>query len=235
MPSKINLVLIPGLLCSPALWAPQIRALSDIADATVADHTRHDSMHAIAAAILAAAPPRFALAGLSMGGYIAYEIIRQAAERVTHLALLDTGARADAPERREGRLRLIALAEQHGAVRAQQELLPLLVHTDRLGDAALVDAVLQMAIDTGLAAFKRQQTAIMARPDNRALLSSISCPSLVLVGRDDALTPPALAQEIADGIPGSRLEIIANCGHLSSLERPQAVSGALRAWLGASP
>ena len=233
MQPKINLVLIPGLLCSPALWAPQIRALSDIAEVTVADHTRHDSMHEIAAAILAAAPPRFALAGLSMGGYIAYEIIRQAAERVRRVALLDTGARADAPERREGRLRLIALAEQHGVVRAQQELLPLLVHTDRLGEEALVDTVLQMAIDTGLAAFKRQQMAIMARPDNRALLSSIRCPSLVLVGREDALTPPALAREIADGIPGSRLEIIPDCGHLSTLERPEAVTRALRAWLDA--
>jgi pimeloyl-ACP methyl ester carboxylesterase len=233
MVQKINLVLIPGLLCSPALWAPQIRALSDIADVAVADHTRHDSMREIATAILAAAPPRFALAGLSMGGYIAYEIIRQAAERVSQVALLDTGTRADAPERREGRFRLIALAEQDGAVRAQRELLPLLIHTDRLGDKPLVDTVLQMAVDTGLAAFKRQQTAIMARPDNRALLSTIRCPSLVLVGREDALTPPAMAQEIADGIPGSRLEIISDCGHLSTLEQPAAVNRALRAWLGA--
>jgi pimeloyl-ACP methyl ester carboxylesterase len=233
MGQTINLVLIPGLLCSPALWTPQIRALSDIADLTVADHTRHDSMPEIAKAILAEAPERFALAGLSMGGYIAYEIIRQAPERVTRLALLDTSARADAPERREGRLRLIALAEQGGAVKAQRELLPLLIHTDRLGDKPLVDTVLQMAIDTGLTAFKRQQTAIMARPDNRPLLSRISCPSLVLVGRQDALTPPAMAQEIADGIAGARLEIIPECGHLSTLERPEAVNRALRDWLDA--
>jgi pimeloyl-ACP methyl ester carboxylesterase len=213
------------------LWAPQIRALSDIADITVADHTRHDSMREIAKAILAAAPPHFALAGLSMGGYVAYEIIRQAAERVTRLALLDTGARADAPERREGRLRLMALAEQEGAASAQRELLPLLIHTDRLEDKPLVEVVLQMAIDTGLAAFKRQQTAIMARPDNRPLLPTISCPSLVLVGREDALTPPSMAQEIADGIPRARLQIIADCGHLSTLERPQAVNEAMRAWL----
>ena len=231
MDQKINLVLIPGLLCSPALWAPQIRALSDIADITVADHTRHDSMREIAKAILAAAPPRFALAGLSMGGYVAYEIVRQAAERVTRLALLDTGARADAPERHEGRLRLIALAEREGAVSAQRELLPLLIHTDRLDDKPLVEVVLQMAIATGLAAFRRQQTAIMARPDNRPLLPTISCPSLVLVGHEDALTPPSMAQEIADGIPRARLKIIANCGHLSTLERPQAVNEALRAWL----
>jgi pimeloyl-ACP methyl ester carboxylesterase len=231
MAAKPNLLLIPGLLCSPALWAEQVRALNDIADIGVADHTRHASLPEIAEAILAEAPPRFALAGLSMGGYIAYEIIRRAADRVTRLALLDTGARADAPERRPQRLRLIALAEQEGAVRAQQELLPLLIHTDRLRDKPLVDTVLQMAADTGLAAFKRQQTAIMARPDNRALLPSISCPTLVLVGRQDALTPPSLAEEIAAGIPGARLEIIPECGHLSSLEQPEAVNRALRSWL----
>jgi pimeloyl-ACP methyl ester carboxylesterase len=231
MAAKPNLLLIPGLLCSPALWTEQVRALNDIADIGVADHTRHASLPEIAEAILAEAPPHFALAGLSMGGYIAYEIICRAADRVTRLALLDTGARADAPERRPQRLRLIALAEQEGAVRAQQELLPLLIHTDRLRDKPLVDTVLQMAADTGLAAFKRQQTAIMARPDNRALLPTISCPTLVLVGREDALTPPSLAEEIAAGIPGARLEIIPECGHLSSLEQPEAVNRALRIWL----
>ncbi|HEU0158758.1 MAG TPA: alpha/beta fold hydrolase [Hyphomicrobiaceae bacterium] len=232
MAAKPNLLLIPGLLCSPALWAEQVRGLNDIAEIGVADHTRHASLPEIAEAILAEAPPRFALAGLSMGGYIAYEILRQAADRVTRLALLDTGARADAPERRPQRLGLIALAEQEGAVRAQQELLPLLIHTDRLRDKPLVDTVLQMAADTGVAAFKRQQTAIMARPDNRPLLPTIGCPTLVLVGREDALTPPSLAEEIAAGIPGARLEIIPECGHLSSLEQPEAVNRALRRWLG---
>jgi pimeloyl-ACP methyl ester carboxylesterase len=231
MVAKTSLVLIPGLLCSPALWAAQIRALSDIAAITVADHTGHASMREIAKAILAAAPARFAVAGLSMGGYVACEIMRQAADRVTRLALLDTGVRADAPERRRSRLRLIALAEQEGTVRAQQELLPLLLHASRLTDAALVETVLQMATDTGVAAFKRQQTAIMTRPDNRALLSQIRCPTLVLVGREDALTPPSLAQEIAAGIADARLEIITDCGHLSTLERPHAVSQAMRAWL----
>src|SRR5262245_14374585 len=163
MAADSKLVLVPGLLCSPALWTPQIRALSDIAEISVADHTRQASLQEIAEAILAAAPPRFALAGLSMGGYIAYEIMRQSADRVTRLALLDTGARADTPERRAERLSLVALAEAEGAVRAQQELLPLLIHTDRLRDKPLVDTVLQMAIDTGVAAFRRQQAAEIGR------------------------------------------------------------------------
>jgi len=231
MAANTQLVLVPGLLCSPALWGPQVRALSDSAEISVADHTRHASIEEIAKDILAVAPARFALAGLSMGGYIAYEIIRQAADRVTRLALLDTGARADPPERRAERLRLVALAEQEGVVRAQQELLPLLIHTDRLRDKPLVDTVLQMATETGAAAFRRQQMAIMARPDNRPLLPTIACPTLVLVGRDDALTPPSLAQEIADAIPGARLESIGDCGHLSTLEQPDAVNSALRRWL----
>lgn len=231
MAARMNLVLVPGLLCTRAMWGPQMAALSDIAEMSVADHTRHDSMAGIAKWILAAAPERFALAGLSMGGYIAYEIVRQAPHRVTKLALLDTGSRADAPERSEGRRKMIALAEAEGTRRVQQELLPVLIHMDRLADAPLVEAVLRMGEDMGLAAFKRQQAAIMGRPDNRPFLPSIKCPTLVLVGREDALTPLDLSREIAAGITGAKLEIVPECGHLSTMERPEAVNRALRAWL----
>lgn len=231
MATKTNLVLVPGLLCTKALWAPQIESLDDIAESMVADHTRHDSMAAIAQSILAAAPKRFALAGLSMGGYIAYEVIRQAPERVTRLALLDTGSRADTPERAAGRRELIATAEREGARKAQEILLPVLIHTSRLSDRPLVETIAQMAVDTGVEAFKRQQAAIMSRPDNRPFLPSIRCPTLVVVGREDALTPVELSQEIAAGIPGATLQIVPDCGHLSTLERPDAVNRALRAWL----
>lgn len=231
MAAKTNLVLVPGLLCTKALWAPQLAALADVADMTVADHTRHDSMAGIAKSILAAAPERFALAGLSMGGYIAYEILRQAPERVTRLALLDTGSRADTPERTEGRRKLIALAEREGTRAVQAQLLPVLIHTARLTDKPLVDAVLDMGEDTGVDAFRRQQTALMSRLDSRPLLPNIKVPTLVVVGRDDVLTPLDLSQEIAAGIPGARLEIIADSGHLSTMERPEAVNRVLRAWL----
>jgi pimeloyl-ACP methyl ester carboxylesterase len=231
MAARTNLVLVPGLLCTKALWAPQIAGLGDIADMSVADHTRHDSMAGIASSILAAAPERFALAGLSMGGYVAYEIVRQAPGRVLKLALLDTGSRADAPERAEGRRRLVALAEREGSRKAQEQLLPLLIHKSRLSDAPLVETVLRMGEDTGLEAFKRQQAAVMSRPDSRPLLPSIRCPTLVLVGREDALISLELSQEIVAGIPGAKLEIVPVCGHLSSLEQPEAVNRALRAWL----
>lgn len=224
-------MLVPGLLCTGALWAPQIAALADIADCLVADHTRHDTMAGIARSILAAAPERFALAGLSMGGYIAYEILRQAPERVERLALLDTGSRADTPERTAGRRELLANAEREGVRRAQELLMPVLVHASRLGDRPLIDAILQMAVDTGLEAFRRQEAAIIGRPDNRPFLPSIRCPTLVLVGREDALTPVELSEEIVAGIPGAKLQIVPDCGHLSTIERPEAVSRALRAWL----
>ncbi|KAB2919766.1 MAG: alpha/beta fold hydrolase [Hyphomicrobiaceae bacterium] len=231
MAVRQSLVLVPGLLCTAALWAPQMAALADIADMTVPDHTRHDSMAAIAGSILEAAPERFALAGLSMGGYIAFEIVRRAPERVMRLALLDTGARPDTPERKELRLRRNELARREGAGAVQDELMPALIHKDRLADKALTGMIRQMAVDTGAEAMARQHAAIMGRPDNRPLLPRIECPTLVVVGREDALTPIELAQEMVAGIPGARLEIIPDCGHLSTLERPEAVNRVLRVWL----
>jgi pimeloyl-ACP methyl ester carboxylesterase len=232
---KTNLVLVPGLLCTKALWAAQIAALGDTIEIMIADHTRHDSMTGIAAAILAAAPERFALAGISMGGYIAFEVVRQAPARVIKLALLDTGARADAPERAEGRRQLIALAEREGVRSAQAQLMPALIHPARLGERPLVDTILQMADDIGVEAFKRQASAIMGRRDSRPLLPTVKCPTLVMVGREDALTPVELSREIATGIHGAGLEIIPEFVHLSTMECPDVVNRALRAWLLANP
>ncbi len=226
-----SLVLVPGLLCTRALWEPQLAALGDVADMTVADHTGDNSMTGIARSILAAAPAQFALAGLSMGGFIACEVLRQAPERVTKLALLDTHARPETPERSEQRRTLMALAEREGTRKVQETLLGALIHAARLGDKDLVETVLEMGADTGTEAFKRQQAAIMSRPDSRPLLAHIRVPTLIVVGRQDALTPPELSQEMASAIPGAHLEIIPDCGHLSTLERPQAVNRAMRAWL----
>jgi pimeloyl-ACP methyl ester carboxylesterase len=197
----------------------------------VADHTRDDSMDAIAMRILAAAPPRFALAGLSMGGYIAQTIMRQAPGRVEKLALLDTSARPETPEQTARRKPQIALAEsgRFGEVPALQ--FPVFVHRNRQGDEALRQRVRLMADETGAQAFLRQQHAIIDRADARPLLPSIKCPTLVLVGDGDELTPPSLAQELAAGIPGSRLVVVPDCGHLSTMERPEAVNAALVQWL----
>jgi pimeloyl-ACP methyl ester carboxylesterase len=232
MREPLPMVLVPGLLCSARLYSEQLGTLWRFGPVTLADHTRDDTMEAIAHRILDAAPPRFALAGLSMGGYIALAIVRQAPERVQRLALLDTTARPDTPQRIESRRSQIALAESGRLGEVAQALWPVFVHRNRHGDQALKRIVLTMAEETSPEAFVRQQKAIMGRPDARPLLASIKCPTLVLVGDGDELLPPAISEEIAAGIAGSRLVVVPDCGHLSTLERPDAVNRALIQWMG---
>jgi pimeloyl-ACP methyl ester carboxylesterase len=228
-----SLVLLPGLLCDAALWAPQAGALSDLAEPWIADLTRHDSIAEMAAAMLREAPAeRLVVAGLSMGGYVAQEMVRQAPRRVERLALLDTRARVDEPEETQRRYAMMELAQQEGGFApVTSRLLPLLVHPERVKDEPLVRTIREMAERVGLAAYLRQQAAIIGRPDFRPLLSAIGCPTLVLCGRQDALTPVAFHEEIAGGVAGAELKILEECGHLSTLERPAEVNAALRQWL----
>jgi pimeloyl-ACP methyl ester carboxylesterase len=232
MVQSLPTVLVPGLICSARLYAEQIPALWRFGPVLVADHRRDDSMAAIADRILANAPPRFALAGLSMGGYIAFVVAQKAPERVARLALLDTSARPETPRQTERRLPQIALAESGRLSEVVEQLFPLFVHHDRHGDASLKRIVHAMAAETGPEAFVRQQKAIMSRPDARPLLGSIACPTLVLVGEGDELTPPTLSEEIAAGIAGARLIKVPDSGHLSTLEQPAAVNAALAEWMG---
>jgi pimeloyl-ACP methyl ester carboxylesterase len=226
-----HLVLVPGLACTEDLFADQIATLRGDLAISVADHTRHDTVSGIARAVLAAAPDRFALCGLSMGGYIAFEVMRHAPDRVERLALLDTSALPDTPEQSERRLALIAMAQSGEFKSVRDALWPLLVHPARHDNAVLKRAVFKMMDDTGPETFIRQQKAIMSRPDSRPSLGAIHCPTLVLVGNEDALTPVSVALTIADGIAGSKLDIVQDCGHLSTMERPDAVTEALRTWI----
>jgi pimeloyl-ACP methyl ester carboxylesterase len=167
-----------------------------------------------------------------MGGYVALAVMRAAPQRVTHLALLDTNARADTPERKAERQRLMDLARTERGFRpVTQQLMPLLLHLDRLKDTLLVDAIQSMAERVGPDAYVRQQTAIMGRPDMRDRLRDFACPTIVLCGREDALTPLALHEEMAAAIPGSVLAVVDDCGHMATMERPEAVNGHLKAWL----
>jgi pimeloyl-ACP methyl ester carboxylesterase len=231
MREVMPVLLVPGLCCSARLYADQIPALWRFGPVQVADHTRDDSMAAIAAGILKDAPPRFALVGLSMGGYIALTIQRQAPERVQRLALLDTSARPETPEQTARRRPQMALAEAGRFAEVSALQFPIFVHRNRRGDEALKERVRVMAEETGVDAFLRQQQAIITRPDVRPLLPSIKCPTLVLVGDGDELTPPPLSEEIAAGITGSRLVVVPDCGHLSTMERPEAVTKALTDWM----
>jgi pimeloyl-ACP methyl ester carboxylesterase len=231
MSDPLPVVLIPGLTCTARLYSEQIPALWRFGPVTVADHTRDNTMAAIARRILASAPPRFALAGLSMGGYISFEIMRQAPERVAKLALLDTGARGDTPEQTERRQIVIGLARSGRYAEVPDIAFPVYVHRDRQGDTVLKNIVRTMAAETGAEAFLRQQHAIVGRPDSRPGLAAITCPTLVLVGDGDEATPPELAREIAAGVPASRLIVVPHSGHLSTLEQPEAVTRALVEWM----
>jgi len=227
----LPVVLIPGLLCSARLYAAQIPALWPCGPVTIADHTRDESMTAIARRILAASPPRFALAALSMGGYISFEILRQAPARVAKLALLDSTARADTPEAITARRAQIAQVAAGGLAEVAEAQFMRLVHPLRRQDANLREINRLMAREVGAEGFVRQQTAIVGRVDSRPMLKDIRCPTLVLVGEADTLTPPDRAAEMADGIPGAHLVEVPECGHLSTLEQPDAVTHALLEWL----
>jgi pimeloyl-ACP methyl ester carboxylesterase len=193
-------------------------------------------MAGIARDILAVAPARFALAGLSMGVPLALEVVRQAPARVERLALLDGRARPDPPETAALRRSFIEMAQGgHFMEITRDHLMLVLIRPERRTDRALVQTILDMAEATGPEAFIRQETAFLAREDYRPLLPEIRCPTLVVVGADDAITPPLMAEEMAHGIAGARLEVVADCGHLSTLERPAETSALLGAWLGDWP
>jgi pimeloyl-ACP methyl ester carboxylesterase len=233
MVQGLPLVLVPGLTCTARLYGPQVAALWPFGPVTVADHRRDGEIGAVARRILASAPPRFALAGLSYGGYIAFEIVRQAADRVIKLALLDTSARADTPEQTVGRNMQIAMAEGGRYGEIADLSIPRYLNAKHQRDERLTALVRDMVAQTGPEAFVLQLKAIMSRPDSRPLLGSIRCPTLVLVGDGDAATPVELNKEIADGIAGAKLSVVPDSGHLSTLEQPEAVNAALSAWLAA--
>ena len=231
MDDTMPILLVPGLVSSPRIYAPVMPALWRYGPVTVANHIRDDNMGAIARRILAEAPPRFALAGHSMGGYIAFEIMRQAPDRVAKLALINTQARPDTPEATERRRKQMARAWNGQYHAILDELFPNFVHPSRRDDAGLRKLVHDMGDDVGEGGFVRQQTAVISRVDSRPSLAWIKCPTLVLTGDEDNTIPNSLSKEMADGIHGAKLVILQNCGHLPQPEQPEATAAALVEWL----
>ena len=225
------ILLLPGLLCDARLWRDQITSLADIATPVVADLTQDDRLEAMAERALAAMPERFAVAALSMGGYVAFALLRLAPERISRLLLMDTSARSDTDYQARRRRALIALSGSGRFHGVAPRMLPTLLHPDRLGDPILAAEVSAMAARVGRDAFVCQQTAILNRPDSRADLTAIRVPTLVAVGAGDRVTPMPMAEEIATGIPGAKLEIIEGCGHLPPMEDPEQTSALMRRWL----
>jgi len=231
-----TLVLLPGLMCDAAVWAPQVEALAPLARCHVPDYGTLDSLGAMAEHVLAGAPPgRFALAGHSMGGRVAFEVLRRAPGRVERLALLDTSyhplADGDAGEaERRGRQALLELARREGMRTMAREWALGMVHPDRHA-TPVFEAVLDMIGRSSPAVFAAQIEALLARPDATALLGTIACPTLLLCGREDGWSPPSRHEFMHACIAGSDLVVVERCGHMCTLEQPGAVSGALAGWL----
>lgn len=217
----LPIVFIPGLLTTGRIYQHQADHLGRAHPVLLADHWTGASMGEIADGILALAPPTFALVGTSMGGYVAFEILRRAPERVARLALLSTTAHPDAPDRSAQRRQQLAWTREHGVRAGTRGLWNILVHPARREDRPLLTMFLEMAEELGIDAFARQTEAIIARADSRPLLPQIKVPTLVIAGADDHLLPPSNSVEIAAAIPGAHLETIAHCGHMGVVEMPE--------------
>jgi pimeloyl-ACP methyl ester carboxylesterase len=211
------------------MYSDQIAVLSLAHSCSVGDITRSNSIEQLARDVLADAPPRFALVGLSMGGIVALELYRRAPERITHIALLDTTPNADLPDRSELRLQQIAAVER-GELPAllKSSLAPQYLAARNREATALLRPILQMGMDLGPAVFRSQSLALRSRRDNRDLLPAIDCPALVLCGREDRLCPVDVHLEMAASIPRADLTVLSGTGHLSTMEAPEAVTGALQ-------
>ena len=231
MPSSDrNLVLVPGLICDQEVWAHGRAYLSEVADITVAPADETDTMQGLAEAVLDLAPKNFAIAGFSMGGYVALEVLRQAPHRVERIALLDTSARTDTPEKAAGRDAAIADCEEDRFDELLDRFVPQLLHPDRHDDP-LFARVQAMGRRVGPDLFADRHRAMQTREDSRELLQGADIPVRAIVGRSDALTSVEEHQEIADLAPRGRLSIVEDCGHMPPLERPQAATALLRDWL----
>lgn len=227
----LPVLMLPGLVLDRRLFEAQVAALGGAVPTLIGELAVADTIGAVARTVLAKAPERFALLGLSMGGYVAFEILRQAPGRVARLALLDTQARPDDEAARARRAGQIDEAESGDFEALMEGLYRTWVHPDRHGDPKLLGLVTEMARGFGPSGFATEMRAIMSRPDSRPLLASIACPTLVLCGREDFATVDVHV-EMASGIPDATLVVLPDCGHLSPLERPDAVSAQLRLWLG---
>lgn len=228
-------VLLPGLVCDAAVWVHARAALETRAPVSIADYGLQDSLGAMAEKVLREAPPRFALAGHSMGGRVALEVLRRAPERVSALALLDTGVQPLAPgeagEREAaGRHDLLAVARERGMAAMAQRWVQGMVWPPRLGDSALVQGVIDMFARRSVELFAAQIRALLARPDAGGLLAGIRCPTLVLCGEQDSWAPAQRHREMAAVIPKAKLVLVPECGHMCTMERPEAVTGALLDW-----
>ncbi len=235
MTDREHLILIPGLVLNAAVWQARIEALHDIADCWVAPLPPYDDLGAIAEDIIAGAPDRFAVAGVSMGGYLCFEILKRVPERVTRIALIATTADPEAPDVTGRRQIMMELAEQRQLVAMWREYLPRFLHEDGWRDEAIIDTLLKQAFEVGTYAFLQHHRAMIKRSGYCDLLPEIRCPTLIVSGRHDRATPVPAHEAMARAIPSAELLVLDRCGHMPPLEKPAAVSAAMRNWLIGGP
>lgn len=231
---KPVLFLLPGLLCDARVWSHQTQQLAALADIRIPDFSQLDSLDAMADAVLQQAPEKFMVAGHSMGGRVALQLLHKAPERISKLALLDTGTHAVKPGEAEKRQVLIDLAEQEGMGAMARQWTPPMVHPARHADAALMNEIFAMVESYSVASFRKQVKALLNRPDALPFLAHAPQGTLVLCGREDIWSPPSQHEVICNALPDRPpVTIIDNAGHMAPMERPEAVSVALRQWLDA--
>lgn len=223
--ARSTLFLLPGLLCDAEVWRHQRAALAELADIVIPDFRHARSITAMAQIVLDGAPEHFSVAGHSMGGRVALEVYRMAPGRVERLALLDTGIHPRKPTEEAGRQELVDIAYREGMEAMAARWLPPMLHPAHM---ALLGPLTEMVKRSTPETFENQQRALLGRPDARAVVASIRCPTLVLCGRQDAWSPVTQHEEIAALIPGAALVVVEDCGHMSPVEQPEAVTNALR-------
>lgn len=233
---KPTLMLLPGLMCDRTVWAHQTQALSEAWECVVVDYEDDDNLVTMARRVLDQAPESFAMAGHSMGGRVALEVMRLAPEKVQRLALLDTGyaklADGEAGEQEvAGRMARVKTAHEQGVAAMARDWVTGMVHPGRLNDTALINAIVTMFERKTPAIFEAQIKALIERPDATPVLANIECPTTFIVGRQDAWSTPELHEVMADKVRHSRLEIIEDAGHMSTLEQPRSVTEAFWQWL----
>jgi pimeloyl-ACP methyl ester carboxylesterase len=229
--ARPSVVFASGQLLTAEVWAPQAAALAPSYDLIFSDHGRDDTIAGMAERLLAEAPERFHLVAHAMGGFTAFEVMRQAPQRVTSLVLIATLAPNDGPAQTERRQGYVRLVQDGRFAEVVEERIPILLHPARREDAPLLTVVRRMATETGAARFLGQQRAIMGRPDSRPSLAAIAVPTLLIRGEQDGITTQAHQDEILAGIRGARLVAIEDCGHLPTLEKPVTTNRILFDWL----
>ena len=232
MSPRPKIVLMPGLLCDRTVFTHQIAALAPHADVLVADFSPDDSIEAMGARALSLYEGKATLIGFSMGGRAALAAMRAAPEKIERLCLMDTGAGPAREGETEARQKLLDIAENEGMAALAAHWLPPMLHIDREHEPALINPLTKMVLRADFPQFRRQIKALLGRPDARSVLPNITCPTLVMVGRQDRWSTLPQHEEMAAAIPGARLAVVEDAGHFVSVERPEAVTKIWLEWLG---